>query len=125
MSRKSVLLVDDDPVFIEAVRAVLETRYEISTASNGTEALAALDKSLPDLMVLDVMMDHLSEGFDVARRVKRTERTAGIPIIILTGVDSVYNYRMEVGEAWVDCEKFLEKPVSPTDLLKHVAEVIG
>lgn len=125
MSRKSVLLVDDDPVFIEAVRAILETRYEIATASNGTEAKAAVAASRPDAIVLDVMMDHLSEGFDVAKWLRSSESTASIPIIMLTGVDSVYNYRMEVGEGWVPCEKFLEKPISPVDLLKHVQELIG
>jgi len=125
MPGKRILLVDDDEVFVEAVRAVLETRYAVETAPNGTEALRRVREDPPDLVILDVMMDHLSEGFDVARELRRDEKTRGIPIIMLTGVDQVYNVRMEVEEDWVPCEKYLEKPIAPQELLEHVAEVIG
>ncbi|MCG6964554.1 MAG: response regulator [Acidobacteria bacterium] len=123
--RKTVLLIDDDEVFVDAVSAVLETRYRISTAGNGTEGLARVHEAAPDLIVLDVMMDHLSEGFDVARTLRTDPATAAIPIIMLTGVDQVYNVRMEVDESWVPCDRYLEKPVSPEELLAHVAELIG
>lgn len=125
MPEKTVLLVDDDPVFLDAITAVLETRYRVATAANGTEALAAVAASPPDLVVLDVMMDHLSEGFDVARALRGQEATKGIPIVMLTGVDQVYNLRLEVDESWVPCDRFLEKPVSPQELLTHIAELIG
>jgi CheY-like chemotaxis protein len=125
MVRKSVLLVDDDPVFVEAVSAVLETRYEVRTAANGTEALAQITAVRPDLIVLDVMMDHLSEGFDVARTLRSDPETAAIPIVMLTAVDQVYNVRMEVEESWVPCERYLEKPVPPETLLATIAELIG
>jgi putative two-component system response regulator len=125
MVRKNVLLVDDDPVFVEAVSAVLETRYEVRTAANGTEALAQITAVRPDLIVLDVMMDHLSEGFDVARTLRSDPETAAIPIVMLTAVDQVYNVRMEVEESWVPCERYLEKPVPPETLLATIAELIG
>lgn len=125
MAKKKVLLVDDDPIFIEAVSAILEQQYEISTASNGTEGLAAVATDRPDLIILDVMMDHISEGFDVARKLRKNPETASIPIIMLTGVDEVYNYRMEVDESWAPCDRYLEKPVPPETLVRHVAELIG
>ncbi len=125
MATKTILLVDDDEIFVEAVSAVLEGRYRVITAANGTEGLARVREDRPDLIVLDVMMDHLSEGFDVARSLRNDPDTAGIPIIMLTGVDQVYNVRMEVDESWVPCEKYLEKPIAPDELLAHVAELIG
>lgn len=125
MSAKAVLLVDDDEVFVDAVSAVLETRYRVVTAANGTQGLARVREAAPDLIVLDVMMDHLSEGFDVARALRTDSATASIPIIMLTGVDQVYNVRMEVDESWVPCDRYLEKPISPEELLAHVAELIG
>lgn len=125
MTRKTVLLVDDDEVFVEAVSAILETRYEIRTASNGTEAIASVAEFRPDLIVLDVMMDHISEGFDVARKLRTNDETKEIPIIMLTGVDEIYNYRMEIDEAWVPNDRYLEKPVSPPELLAHIDELIG
>lgn len=122
---KTVLLVDDDPVFVEALAVVLETRYNVVSASNGETAMAAISERKPDLVVLDVMMDHLSEGFDVARNLKDEEETRAIPIIMLTGVDQVYNMRMEVDESWVPCERYLEKPIDPKKLLGIIAELIG
>lgn len=124
MSERTVLLVDDDEVFQEAVAVVLGTRYRIVTASNGTEALERVAESLPDMVILDVMMDHLSEGFDVARVLRRDPATAAIPIIMLTGVDQVYNLRMEVDESWVPCDRYLEKPISPQELLTQVDELM-
>lgn len=125
MPKNRVLLVDDDGVFVEAVSAVLEPRYEVESAANGTQALARVREDPPALVVLDVMMDHLSEGFDVARALKNDPATRGIPILMLTAVDQVYNMRMETDPSWVPCDRYLEKPVSPRDLLEHVRELIG
>ncbi len=125
MAERTILLVDDDDVFVEAVTAVLETRYRVRRAANGTEGLRMIAEERPDLVILDVMMDHLSEGFDVARRLRNDPATADLPIIMLTGVDQVYNVRMEVDESWVPCDRYLEKPVAPGELLQHVAEVLG
>ncbi len=125
MARKNVLLIDDDAVFTEAVSAILETKYDVRIANNGTEGLKAVADRHPELIVLDVMMDHISEGFDVARSLRTDPETKEIPIIMLTGVDEVYNIRMEVDESWVPCDKYLQKPVAPPELLGHVNELIG
>jgi len=125
MARPTILVADDDPIFVVSVVSVLGTRYDVRTAANGTEALAAVDDDPPDLIILDVMMDHMSEGFDVARVLRRDDATALIPIIILTGVDRVYNLRMEVDESWVPADQFFEKPISPEALLREVGKLIG
>jgi len=124
MAEKTMLLVDDDDVFVEAVSAVLESQYRVRRAANGTEGVQMIEEELPDLVILDVMMDFLSEGFEVARKLRNDSATAALPIIMLTGVDQVYNVRMEVDESWVPCELYLEKPVAPGDLLRHIAEVL-
>ncbi len=120
----NILLIDDDDVFVEAVSAVLESVYRVRRAANGKEGLEMVAAQRPDLIILDVMMDYLSEGFDVARTLRNDTDTATIPIIMLTGVDQVYNLRMEVDESWVPCERYLEKPVAPVELLQQVAEVL-
>lgn len=125
MADRTILLVDDDDVFVEAVSAVLESRYKIRRAANGTEGLQMIAEERPDLVILDVMMDYLSEGFEVARKLRNNPETASLPIIMLTGVDQVYNVRMEVDESWVPCDKYLEKPVAPGELIQHVAELLG
>ena len=125
MVRPTILVVDDDPVFVMSVVSVLGTRYEVRSAANGTEALAAVEDDPPDLVILDVMMDHMSEGFDVARVLRSNDATALIPIIILTGVDRVYNLRMEVDESWVPADQYFEKPISSEALLREVGRLIG
>jgi len=125
MTRPTVLVVDDDAVFVQSVTAVLRTRYNVRTAANGTEALASIEEDPPDLVILDVMMDHISEGFDVARTLRNDDATALIPIIILTGVDRVYSLRMEVDESWVPADHYLEKPISPEDLMCKISELVG
>ncbi len=125
MARKSVLLVDDDAVFVDAVSAVLERHYEVRTAANGREALAAIATARPDIVVLDVMMDHLSEGFDVARTLRSGEATRAIPIVMLTGVDEVFNVRLEIGESWFPYDRYLQKPVAPEALLATLGELLG
>jgi CheY-like chemotaxis protein len=125
MATKTVLLVDDDQVFVAAVSAVLESRYRVQTAANGTQAFEKILQSPPDLIILDVMMDYMSEGFDVAKKLRRDPETKAIPLIMLTGVDERYNFREEVEESWVPCDRFLEKPIEPESLLAEVEALIG
>jgi CheY-like chemotaxis protein len=125
MPKKSVLLVDDDAVFLEAASAILESRFEVRTAANGTEAIAALEHDLPDAIVLDVMMDHIAEGYDVARKIKQDRATRHIPIIMLTGVDELYKYRLAVEDASSFHDYYLEKPVKPEKLLAVLEEATG
>jgi putative two-component system response regulator len=125
MKRPVILVADDDAVFAESVASVLRIRYDVCAVGNGTEAMAVISEDLPDLVILDVMMDHMSEGFDVARRLRGDDRTALVPIIILTGVDRVYNLRMEVDESWVPADRYLEKPISPAELLQVVESLVG
>ncbi len=124
MARQRVLVVDDDAVFVDAVSAILESRFEVLTAANGGEALARITDGRPDVVLLDVMMDHLSEGFEVARRIKEDPATAHIVVIMLTAVDEVFNFRMEVEESYVPHDRYLEKPVEPERLLEVIDEAL-
>ncbi len=122
MGKKTVLLVDDDTVFLEAASAILESKFEVRTATSGKEALAAVAQSPPDAIVLDVMLDHIAEGYDVARKIKQDSATKQIPIIMLTGVDELYKYRLAVEDASAPHDYYLEKPVKPEKLLDVLAE---
>ena len=110
MSRPTILLVDDDAVLVEALRAVLEQHYDVRTAYSGEEAVASVAEQLPDLIILDVMMSYLSEGYDLAAMFRKGERTAHIPIVILTGVDRMFEARSRLEQSWVEVESFMTKP---------------
>lgn len=117
--KKKILLVDDDPDFVEAVRVIVESGgYDVRVAYDGQEGLDAVAEEKPDLIVLDVMMPVMN-GHAACARLKADEATAKIPIILLTAVadrvtTSTYTHRdMLESEA----EDYMPKPVEPAELL--------
>ena len=126
--KKTILLVDDDPDFIEATAIVLESfGYETKKALNTKECFEELQKELPDLIILDVMMARLDSGFEVCRKLKHDDRTKRIPILMLTAVDKEYPF--DFGEAageedWLPVNDFLDKPVEAMELIEHVRNLL-
>lgn len=117
--KKKILLVDDDPDFVEAVKVIVESGgYEVRVAYDGQEGLEAVAEEKPDLIVLDVMMPVMN-GHAACAKLKKDPATASIPIILLTAVaervtTSTYTHRdMLESEA----EDYMPKPVEPADLL--------
>ncbi|MEJ2056923.1 MAG: response regulator [Desulfofustis sp.] len=120
--KKLILLVDDDPDFVEAVRVIVENGgYEVAVAYDGQEGLEAVAERKPDLIVLDVMMPVMN-GHQACAKLKGDEETAAIPIILLTAVadrvtTSTYTHRdMLESEA----EDYMPKPVEPNELLERI-----
>lgn len=120
--KKKILLVDDDPDFVEAVRVIVESGgYDVRVAFDGQEGLEAVAEEKPDLIVLDVMMPVMN-GHAACARLKADPETAKIPIILLTAVadrvtTSTYTHRdMLESEA----EDYMPKPVEPAELLSLI-----
>ena len=124
--RAKVLLVDDDPDIIKATSRILQTRYDVITASNGLECLEKV-KERPDLIILDMLMPRM-DGFAVCRHLKedvKYSRYSDIPILIVTSVRedaSRRRYELETGLDLV-VEDYVEKPIKAVELL-HRAEKI-
>ncbi len=117
--KKKILLIDDDPDFVEAVKVIVENGgYEVRVAYDGAEGLEAVALEKPDLIVLDVMMPVMN-GHEACAKLKADPQTAKIPIILLTAVadrvtTSTYTHRdMLESEA----EDYMPKPVEPAELL--------
>jgi len=125
MERPTILLVDDDAVFVEALSAVLQKEYRVTTASSGEEAVSSLAENLPDLIILDVMMSYLSEGYDLAAMLKKNPRTAGVPIVILTGVERTFEVRSRLEQTWMDVEAFMTKPPDFAKLMATIASLLA
>ena len=124
MERHIVLLVDDDKVFVEALKAVLGGHFEVLTAGTGEEAVTIMTERLPDLLVLDVMMTYPSEGYDLAKTLKKNPRTAHIPIIMLTGVDKMFEIRSKMEKTWVQADSFMSKPPDFGKLIETINALI-
>jgi len=116
-----VFVVDDDREFVEVVRTVLEANgYEVAAAYSGEEARGRVIEEQPDVIILDVMMETKTAGFDMARWLRDHEETDAIPVVMLTAVNQEYPFQFGPDSIWLPVDKFLEKPVSPERLLAEV-----
>lgn len=87
MERVKILIIDDDPDITEAMRLVLENEgYNVENARDGTEGLEQIKSSRPDLIILDVMMNTLNEGFVLSRELKKKPEYKNIPILMITSI---------------------------------------
>ncbi|HEQ72511.1 MAG TPA: response regulator [Spirochaetia bacterium] len=124
---KKILLIDDDADLRDAVKTVLESSYMISEAGGKDQARAALKKETPDLVILDVMMETTSTGFELAREIKNDPASKNIKILMLTSVDDVthIDFKSEAGNAdWLPVDDYLTKPIEPKLLLEKVNNLI-
>jgi two-component system alkaline phosphatase synthesis response regulator PhoP len=124
---KKVLMIDDDPEFIDAITNILDAKgYDVVSANDGKDGVAKAKQEKPDIILLDVMMTTKSEGFDVARELSKDANLKGTPVIMLTGVRKEMNlpFGFEPDADWLPVKAFLEKPVKPETLLKTIEENI-
>lgn len=123
MGKKAkILLIDDDVDFVEATKIVLESKpYQVIVANEGEEGLQKAREENPDLIILDIIMP-VKDGFTTAEQLKADPRLSKIPVLMLTsftergGETSIPASRGLTLEA----EDYIDKPVSPEDLLKRV-----
>jgi DNA-binding NarL/FixJ family response regulator len=119
---KRLLIVDDEPNLLRAVAACLKAEnYEVSTARSGREALLQLAESVPDLIVSDIRMPGM-DGYQLARQLRGSPRTALVPIIFLTAKDETAD-RIEGFRAGVDA--YLTKPFEPDELIAVVNGILN
>ena len=126
MSR--ILVVDDDVEFVESTRALLESHgHTVWAAFNGKAGYRQAKQEVPDVILLDVMMTHDTEGFEIARRLNEDADTGEIPVIIMTGIRKARTlpFRFEPDEDWLPVKAVLEKPVEPACLLSEVERVLS
>ena len=123
MSRKTILVIDDDIDLVEIIRVTLEHEgYEVIDAQNGKRGLALAQDKVPDLILLDVMMGQVDEGFQVAYELKGNQTTQEIPILMLTAVSDQTGFDFDPAKDkdFLPVNEFLEKPVSPRTLVDMV-----
>lgn len=119
--RKSILIVDDESAIREMVEfALSRAGFEVLEAADGQEALARVADRAPSLILLDWMLPDLS-GIDVARRLKKQEVTARIPIIMLTARTEEND---KIRGLEVGADDYVTKPFSPRELVARIHAVL-
>ena len=118
-----ILMVDDDKEFLEAGKNVLEAKgYTVITAENAQEAETKINSQKPDLIFLDIMMQEADDGIVLANKLKK--KGLKTPIVMLSGVSKVTGYEYGKCSEVLPCSGFLEKPVSPQDLINKAKAVL-
>jgi DNA-binding response OmpR family regulator len=127
MEKQYILIVDDDPDFVETVAMLLENRgYEVGKAYDAFEGEAAIKKRRPDVLVLDVMMPKKS-GYEFCKELKANKWTQDIPVLLLTAVGEAVpttTYSHYEGMT-TEAEDYLAKPVDADTLAEAVERLIG
>lgn len=121
MARQKILVVDDEPDILELIGYNLARHnFDMIGVASGEEAFLSVRKSLPDLVVLDLMLPGI-DGLDVCRRLKRDNRTVTVPVIILSakGEEADVVIGLELG-----ADDYLTKPFSPRVLMARIKAVL-
>jgi CheY-like chemotaxis protein len=132
MANEKILVIDDDPDLVEVIRLTLEASgFEVYSAARGAEGLEKVKEVNPDLIVLDVMMDYTTEGFQVSLALRSPDAESeyaayrGIPILMLTAIHSTTPLRFGPEEDYLPVDAFVEKPLEPTALVQKIEEMLG
>ena len=124
--KAKILLVDDDPDFVDAIRTVLESEsYNVSVAFDGDEGLAKARAERPDLILLDIIMPDM-DGFSVCEQLKSDPNLSDVPVMMLT---SFSERKGETSLAvtqgmMLEAEDYVDKPVQPRELLRRVKALL-
>jgi DNA-binding response OmpR family regulator len=129
MSTPSILLVDDDPDFVEIATAILETKqYQVRSAQDPDEGLAMLEEEIPDLLILDVMMGRGAGGFVLARKIRKDSRFDKVPILMLTSMTEQTGFDIpgqRISEKFLPVDDYIEKGLKPHELLEKIEQLLA
>jgi two-component system alkaline phosphatase synthesis response regulator PhoP len=121
-----ILVVDDDPDFVEVARTVLEREgYKVITATNGTDALERARRDHPQLVLLDVMMSTILDGVNVSQTMRDDPDLKGIPVIMVSSIGDSEFAGMFPTDEDIHIDYWLSKPVPPKELLRKINSLLS
>ena len=128
MAKTKVLLVDDDIDFLAIMKANLEASgYEVFTGETGAETGPLIDEHTPDIVVMDLMLEHYDTGFVVCYEIKK--KRPSLPVIICSAVEQevglVFDTATEEERAWIKADAFLAKPIRYEQLLGRIEKLLN
>jgi len=126
-NKAKILIVDDDIGYIKSIRAILESKeYTVEAAHDRESAIEKIRKIKPDLILLDIMMDRLDDGFTICYRLKHDPELRHIPILTISAITEKTGFKFSPttdGE-YFEADDYIEKPVKPSDLLKRIERLL-
>jgi DNA-binding response OmpR family regulator len=127
MAQEKILIIDDDPSFLEITGAILRRfGYEVLTADGVQEGKRLLEAEKPNLLILDIMMATIDEGLQFASSLRQNQQHHRLPIIIVSAqpeIEKGYGRKLDDDLDWIAADIFMEKPVDPQHL-RHNIELL-
>jgi CheY-like chemotaxis protein len=118
------MVVEDDRDFTESITLILETSgYEVLSVEDGERFFTRLEHEKPDLILMDIMMKSLTEGFNILYEMKLNPEYRMIPVIIVSAINKHIGFPID--KAFLQVEEYLEKSLNPQKLLDSVKRLIG
>ncbi len=126
--RKRLLIIDDDPDFVEGISSILEgAGYAVDAEYNPDDGYEALQTKPPDMLLLDIRMGRGAEGIVLARKIRKDPELREMPVLIITGIREQIAFLFPgepVHPRFVAVDELVEKPVEPEFLLDRVSALL-
>jgi DNA-binding response OmpR family regulator len=130
-TKVKIMIIDDDPDFRNAVTSILQSAlYEVVAAPNPEEGKKKILKEKPDLILLDIMMDSLFDGFSLCNAIKTSKEFSSVnntPVIFVSAVKEMTGSRFQFkgeDQGLIGPDDYIDKPVKPDDLLSRIERLI-
>lgn len=131
-NKAKILVIDDDPDFVDAVTSILESaHYGVISSDGPKSAKEKIFSEKPDLILLDIMMDSLFDGFSLCNSIKTSKEFKEfhhVPIIFVSAVKEMTGsrFKFEGGDqGMVGPDDYLDKPVKPDVLISHIEKLLN
>ena len=116
-----ILVVDDDPDFVNATKIILEKHgHEVIAATSGDDGYQRATNDKPDLMILDVIMDTVLDGLSVSQRMHDNSSLRDIPIIMVTSIANTDYAELFPTDEYIHINAFMSKPITADGLIRQV-----
>ncbi|MFN8253185.1 MAG: response regulator [Ferruginibacter sp.] len=121
MEAHKILIVDDDPYILMSLEFLMRKNgYDVMIARNGTEALDLLNKQVPHLVLLDIMMPDV-DGYEICRRIKKTEKLKSVKVVFM----SAKTKEADIQKGYdLGASLYITKPFSTREMVKQVHELL-
>ncbi len=131
MEKAKILVIDDDPDFVDAITPILQSaQYGVISAANPAQGKEKILAEKPDLILLDIMMDSLFDGFSLCNDIKTAKEFKDVkdtPVIFISAVKEMTGARFQFqGEeqGLIGPDDYIDKPVKPEDLIARVEKLL-
>lgn len=123
-----ILIVDDDIDFVAAISDILKSNsYNVDIAYNMKTAIEKLETAKPDLVILDLMLDRLTDGFTICYKMKHDPKLKDIPVFALSAVTKKTGFKFspKTDGEYFEADDYAEKPINPGDLLQRIEKLLN